>query len=155
MMESLVSIAAYPRGALLFLEGQPVRGVFILCTGSVKLYASSPSGKTVILATVQAGDVVGLPACISGRPYEATAETMEPTQANFIARSDFLKLLSASPEVIMKVAQQLTLEYQNAYAEIRALTLSGSNTEKIARLLFTGPMTGARTSDITSALRLR
>jgi CRP/FNR family transcriptional regulator len=29
--------AVYPKGALLFVEGQPARGVYLLCSGRVKL----------------------------------------------------------------------------------------------------------------------
>src|SRR5271154_5782345 len=48
-MAAITSSAAYPKGATLFVEGQPSRGVFILCSGRVKLSTSSADGRTLIL----------------------------------------------------------------------------------------------------------
>ncbi len=49
LLETIHSVATYPKGALLFLEGQPARGVFVLCHGRAKLSTSSSDGKTLIL----------------------------------------------------------------------------------------------------------
>jgi CRP/FNR family transcriptional regulator, cyclic AMP receptor protein len=58
----------------LFIEGQPPRGVFVLCAGKAKLSTSSSEGKTLITKISEAGDVLGLNAAISNHPYEVTAE---------------------------------------------------------------------------------
>src|SRR5438477_7588400 len=84
-LNSIKSTATYPKSAVLFIEGQLPRGVFIVCSGKAKLSTASSDGKTIILKMAAAGDVLGLSATISNRPYEVTAELMEPTQANFIA----------------------------------------------------------------------
>lgn len=134
-MENIKATAVYPKGALLCLEGQPARGVYILCTGRAKISASSPDGRVIILGMVQPGEVLGLSAVVSGQPYDVTVETLETTQANFISRTDFLKFLEKNPEVGMKVAQQLTHSCQAAYEEIRSLGLSRSVPQKLARLV--------------------
>src|SRR6201998_3873690 len=89
-LASITSSASYPKGATLFVEGQPARGVFILCSGRVKLSTSSAGGKTLILRISEPGEVLGLPATVTGTSYELTADVIEPTQANFISRQDFL-----------------------------------------------------------------
>jgi CRP/FNR family cyclic AMP-dependent transcriptional regulator len=99
------------------------------------LFTSSSEGKTVILRIVEPGEVLGLTAVIGDTPYEATAETIEPSQAHFISRRDFLSFMEEHPDVGMKVAQQLTHNCKCAYDEIRSLGLSGSVPEKIAKLL--------------------
>src|SRR5499427_7844760 len=90
-LNEIKSTAVYPKGAMLFIEGQMPRGVFVLCSGKVKLSTTSREGKTIITKISDAGDVLGLNAVISNRPYEVTAEMMEPGQANFIPR-DSLQL---------------------------------------------------------------
>jgi CRP/FNR family transcriptional regulator, cyclic AMP receptor protein len=135
MMESIKATAAYPKGALLCLEGQPARGVFILCHGHAKVSASSPDGKVIILRIAGPGEVLGLSSTLSGRPHDFTVETMEPTQANFISRADFLKFIAEHPAIGMKVASQLTHNCHCAYEEIRSLGLSRSVPEKVARLI--------------------
>src|SRR5208282_5200175 len=78
-LNEIKSTAVYPKSAMLFIEGQQPRGVFVLCAGKAKL--SEP------------GDVLGINATISNRPYEVTAEMIEPGQANFIARDALLHFL--------------------------------------------------------------
>src|SRR6202051_1982650 len=106
-LAAITSAAVYPKGATLFVEGQSPRGVFILCSGRVKLSTSSADGRTLILRMSESGEVLGLPATVTGKPYELTAEVIEPTQANFIPCDEFLRLLSANGEVAPRGAPQL------------------------------------------------
>ncbi|MEO6120312.1 MAG: Crp/Fnr family transcriptional regulator [Terriglobales bacterium] len=134
-LSAIKSMAMYPKGALLFIEGQLPRGVFILCQGKAKLSTSSRNGKTIILKMAEAGEVLGLSATVSGRPYEVSVEMMEPAQANFIARDQFLAFLQDHGEVALRVAQQLSENYHSAYEEIRTLGLTASASEKLAKLI--------------------
>src|SRR5579859_830579 len=134
-LAGITSAAVYPKGAMLFVEGQTARGVFVLCSGRVKLSTSSADGRTLILRMSESGEVLGLPATVTGKPYELTAEVIEPTQANFISREDFLKFLRDHGEAALRVAQQLGETYHSAVAEMRTIGLSHSASEKLARFL--------------------
>jgi len=134
-LSAITSSASYPKGATLFVEGQPARGVFILCSGRVKLSTSSADGKTLILRISEPGEVLGLPATVTGTCYELTADVVEPAQANFIARNDFLGFLKDNGEAALRVAQQLGETYHAAIAEMRTIGLSHSAGEKLARFL--------------------
>jgi CRP/FNR family transcriptional regulator len=134
-LNEIKSTAIYPKSAMLFIEGQQPRGVFVLCGGKVKLSTSSKEGKTIITKIAEPGDVLGLNATISNRPYEVTAEMFEPGQANFIARDAFLQFLRDHGEVAVRVAEQLSRNYYTAYEEIRTLGLTSSPAEKFAKLL--------------------
>ncbi len=134
-LESITAAASYPKGATLFVEGQKPRGVFILCSGKVKLSTSSADGKTLILRVPEKGEILGLAATVSGRPYQASAEVLEPAQANFIARSDFLDFLREHGEAAVRVAEQLSENYHLAISEMRTIGLSHSAAEKFARFL--------------------
>jgi len=134
-LNEIKSTAVYPKSTMLFIEGQQPRGVFVLCAGKAKLFTSSSDGKTIITKVSEAGDVLGLNATISDRPYEVTAEMMEPGQANFIARDALLQFLREYGEVALRVAEQLSRNYYIAYEEIRTLGLTSSPSEKFAKLL--------------------
>lgn len=136
-LNDIKSTAVYPKSAILFLEGQQPRGVFVLCAGKAKLSTSSKEGKTIITKLSSPGDVLGLNATISDRPYEVTAEMVEPGQANFIARDVFLQFLREYGEVAVRVAEQLSRNYYTAYEEIKTLGLTNSPAEKFAKLLLT------------------
>jgi len=124
-----------PPGALLFVEGQTPRGAFILCSGKVKLSTTSKEGKVLILKQVEAGDVMGLSAAISGTNYEMSAETATPCQINFIGRRDLMNLIQKESEIGMRAALWLSRDFQGAYRDLHDLVLSRSSSGKLARLL--------------------
>ena len=127
--------SAYPQGAVLFVEGQAPRGVYVICGGRVKLSTTSRDGKTLILRIAQAGEVLGLHATVSGKPYELTAEALQPCQLDFIRRDDFLRFLQNHADACLNAAQHLSKNCQSAYEMVRSLGLSHSVAEKLARLL--------------------
>jgi CRP/FNR family transcriptional regulator len=134
-LNEITSAAVYPRGAVLFIEGQRGRGAFVLCTGKAKLSTASREGKTIITKISEHGDVLGLNATISNRLYEVTAEMVEPGQANFIAADALLQFLHDYGEVALRVAQQLSHNYYSAYEEIRTLGFTNSPGQRFAKLL--------------------
>jgi len=152
-LNEIKSTAVYPKGAMLFIEGQMARGVFVLCGGKVKLSTTSREGKTIITKISDSGDVLGLNAVVSNRPYEVTAEMMEPGQANFIPKDSLMQMLRDFPDAAMRVSQQLSRNYYTAYEEIRTLGLSASPSEKFAKLLLSWS-TKTTQADDSSQVRL-
>ncbi len=134
-LDAIKFTAVYPKGSLLFVEGEQPRGVFILCSGRAKLTTSSTEGKVLIVKIAEPGEVLGVSATILGKAYEVSAETIEPAQLNFIKRDDFMKFLNVEPEACMHTAQQLSEKYHSAQREIRSLGLSQTTGEKLAKLL--------------------
>jgi CRP/FNR family transcriptional regulator, cyclic AMP receptor protein len=132
---SVKSPATYPAGAILFLEKQQHRGVFVLCAGQVKLSISSSGGKTLILRIAKPGEVLGLMATMSGVPYEVTAETLHPCQVAFVRSDDFLRFVSKHTEAYQGVIKQFSKLYSGACEQLRTVGLSASAPEKLARLL--------------------
>ena len=57
--ENIKYAAAYPQGAVLFVEGQMPRGIFVLCKGTVKLSINSPNCRTMIVELAEPGEVLG------------------------------------------------------------------------------------------------
>ena len=125
----------YPKGSMLFVEGELPRGVFILCSGRVKLTTSSSEGKTLIVKITEVGEILGASSTILGKPLEVSAETMEPSQLNFIKKDDFLNFLRTHAEVCIHTAQQLSEKYQAAQRDLRSRGLSQTTSVRFARLL--------------------
>jgi CRP/FNR family cyclic AMP-dependent transcriptional regulator len=134
-LNEIQSTAVYPKGAMLFIEGQQPRGVFVLCVGKAKLSTSSHKGKTIITKIAEPGDVLGLNAVVSNRPSEVTVEMMETGSVNFIPRDSLMKFLKDDSEVILHVAEELSRNYYSAHEEIRTLGLTASLSERLAKLL--------------------
>jgi CRP/FNR family transcriptional regulator, cyclic AMP receptor protein len=143
-LDAISSSATYPKDAILFVEGQEPRGVFVLCNGRVKMSTTSADGKSIIVRIAESGEIVGLPGTLSGKPYELTAEALEPLQANFIPRDLFMQFLREHGEAALRVAEILSNIYHATLLEVRYLGFSGSTAEKLARFLLDLPATPAQ-----------
>jgi CRP/FNR family cyclic AMP-dependent transcriptional regulator len=132
--ESIKLSSRYPEGSILFLENEKARGIFLVCSGKVKLSVSSRGGKTLILQIASPGEVIGLSASMSGTPYEVTAETLHPSEIVFIRREDFMQFIHRFPEAYEAVIRQLNLQYGRACEQLRTIGLSTTVHEKLARL---------------------
>jgi len=134
-LEQEALTTTYPTGAVLFAEGQSPRGVFIVRRGRVKLSICGSDGRTLILRIVERGCPMGVAAVVSGRQYEATAETQEPSEVSFVRQSDLLRLMRLHGEFALWVTQHISQDYACTCREIRDLILSDSASEKLARLM--------------------
>jgi CRP/FNR family transcriptional regulator, cyclic AMP receptor protein len=134
-LDSISSHETHSKGAILFVEGQEPRGAFVICHGRVKLSAASADGRSLILRIAEAGEVVGLASTISGKPYEVTAKALEPVEANFLPRNEFLGYLREHGDAALRVAEMLSHTYHATYQEVKHLGLSSSAAEKLARFI--------------------
>ena len=135
IVENEALTTSYPTGAVLFAEGQSPRGVFLIRRGRVKLSICGSDGRTLILRIVEAGSPLGIAAVVSGRQYEATAETQEPCEISFLRHTDLLRLMRLHGELALWVTQHISRDYASTCREIRDLMLSDSASEKLARLM--------------------
>jgi CRP/FNR family cyclic AMP-dependent transcriptional regulator len=134
-LESLEFTTNYPSDAVLFVEEQLPRGVFVVLRGRVKLSVNSRDGKTLILRIAAAGEVLGISASVAAHAYEATAETLEACEISFIKSADILRLMHQHNELAMWLAQNLSHEYSFTCREVRNLMLAESARGKLARFL--------------------
>jgi CRP/FNR family cyclic AMP-dependent transcriptional regulator len=125
----------YPRNAILFNEGHIARGVYVLCTGSAKISICSSDGKKLIIRIAKPGDVLGLYAGLTGRPYEATAELLEPGQVSFVSRRNLVELIASQGAFGRGLVQLFSKQFSEFVDHARLLLLSESATEKLARLI--------------------
>lgn len=124
----------YPRGSVLFAEGQPSQGVYLLCSGKVKLSTCSRDGKVIILQIAEPGEILGLSAVVADLNFETTAEVIEPSRVSFVRKSEFLEFLRQDSDACLSAVRQLSHNYQTAHLQICSLGLSHSVADKLARL---------------------
>jgi CRP/FNR family transcriptional regulator len=126
--------AVLAKGALLFAEGRPSRGVYVLCEGRAKLSICSESGKRLMLRVAGPGEVLGLGATLSGDPYEVTAELLDTAQVVFVKRKDLLKFLRDNPTICMEVVRRLSDDLHGAYERVRSIGLSRARRARMQRV---------------------
>jgi CRP/FNR family transcriptional regulator len=87
------------------------------------------------LRVAEPGELLGLSATISGKPYEATAEILDLCQVNFINGEGFLGFLLDHGQACLNVARHLSFDLRAVYHRARALMSPLTASEKLSRLL--------------------
>lgn len=114
-------IASYDRGNLIFAEGDASEAFYVVTSGRVKVFKTTPSGKDVILEIFSAGDPLGAVAVYEGLPFPASAVALEPTTCVLIPRRTFFHLLENHPSLVRGLLLGLTqrlVELTNRLAEL-------------------------------------
>ena len=132
--ESIKYARTYDKGALLFVEGQSPRGIFLLRQGRVSLSGSTMKGKRHIVKVAGPGDVLGLSATVSGKPHLLSAEAFELCHVSFVPCEDFMSFVKKHSDFCVKLAEQLAENFRAA--EWLGLSLRGEPVNKrLANLL--------------------
>jgi CRP/FNR family transcriptional regulator len=119
--DAIKSLGSYRRNTILFSEGRPVRGIYLLCDGRAKLSICAENGKRLTLRIAGPGEVLGLGAVLSNTPYEITAELLDSSQVVFIRRKELTKFLREHSDICMQVVRMLSQDLHGAYERVRSI----------------------------------
>jgi len=132
--DGLKSLDTYPRGTILFREGHPAHGIFVLCEGRARLSVCAESGKHLTIRIAGPGEVLGLSASLAGTPHEMTAELLDNAQVATVKRKDLLRFLHEHREACLRVVNLLSQDLHVAYDRVRALGLGRSRRSRVPRV---------------------
>lgn len=125
----------YPRGKVLFAEGEPGRGAFILRTGRATASITSSEGRVVILRIAHPGDVLGVNSALRNVPHNTTVRTIEPCRTDFIPRKELVRLTETSQPAAQAISRLLSREITELTERARSLLLPQTASAKLAILL--------------------
>jgi CRP/FNR family cyclic AMP-dependent transcriptional regulator len=134
----------YRRGNILFREGDECSAVFVICSGRVKISATSRGGRTFILRIAGCGDVLGMSSALEGDDYEMTAEAIEPTQVRVLRTRLFKQMVEEFADAGLGAAKSLARDYRAAFDEACLIALPGSPAGRLARLILDWPADARR-----------
>ena len=121
-------------GQVLFREGQPAEGFYVVLDGKVKVYKLAPDGRQQILHVFGPGQALAEAAMFAGETFPAFAETMEESRLAFFPRDRFLKGLSENPAMaagLIASLARLCRQLSTLVGEIALSDVSG----RLARYL--------------------
>jgi len=127
--------SVHGRGKVLFAEGEPARGVYILRSGRVAVSISSSEGRVVILHMAQAGEVLGLNSVVRGAAYDTTVKTLASCRTDFIPRAELVELMETSQAGNQAILNILSDELTQLTARTRSLLLPQTASGRLAKLL--------------------
>lgn len=119
---------------MLFWEGEPCAGIFLIVEGSVKIFKTSPGGREMMLALESAPSTVAELPLFDGGPYPASVRAVEPVTTMFVNKADFQQVCRQYPDVALKILAVVGRRLRHLVGVVEAMTF-GSVTQRLARLL--------------------
>jgi len=119
---------------ILFWEGEPCAGIFLIVQGSVKIFRTSPGGREVMLSIEAAPATVAELPLFDGGVYPASVRAIEPVVALFINKGDFQQFCRQNPDVALKVLAVVGRRLRHLVGLVESMTF-GSVTQRLARML--------------------
>lgn len=104
---------------ILFRQGDPPIGLFILLNGEATLSMTGAGGELIMSMQATAGSLLGLPGLIGNQPYSLTALARRGARVGFIARNDFNALMKSELPLLLMVLQVLASEVRSARIAIK------------------------------------
>jgi CRP-like cAMP-binding protein len=104
---------------ILFRQGDPPIGLFILLNGEATLSMTGAGSELIMSMQATAGSLLGLPGLIGNQPYSLTALARRGARVGFIARNDFNALMKSELPLLLMVLQVLASEVRSARIAIK------------------------------------
>lgn len=98
-------VRSWSAGELLFSEGEPCAGLYLIASGRVRIFKVSPSGREHVLAIEGPGSSIAELPVFDGGNYPASAAAVETSELLFISRKDFRAICLEHPEIALKLLQ--------------------------------------------------
>ena len=126
---------SFSKGTILYQEGEKTTGVYVVLEGRAKLSVNSAQGKTLVLGIFGPGTILGLASAILGRTHPTTAEVQTPTKVLFVPRLELVREMHGDATVARQAAQLVSETCYFILGKMRAIDLSQTAVQKLARCL--------------------
>ncbi|HYL12920.1 MAG TPA: Crp/Fnr family transcriptional regulator [Terriglobales bacterium] len=93
----------YSAGEVVFSEGEPCSGLYVVESGHVRIFKSSASGREQVLSIDGPGSSVAELPVFDGGSYPASVAAIDSATLLFVSKQDFQALCLAHPQVALKV----------------------------------------------------
>lgn len=134
LLDNLVRRIRYGQGEIIFQEGAPAFGFYLIFDGRVKLVKRTLGGKKQILKLVGPGETIGETTLFDKGVHIAYAKTLTKGEVGFIERGDFFAFLERHPGVVFRMFEKLSEELKAFQCKLAERSYNGSK-ERLARII--------------------
>ena len=106
--QSCTVTGLYKPRQVVFHEGAPANGLYVLCQGTVKLYQSDRFGREFIVDVAAPGAVIGELGITDDETYSASAEALTEAQLSFLPRERLMRFLERHPKAGVRLVASLS-----------------------------------------------
>ena len=122
-------------GELIFAEGDPCIGLYVVERGQIRIFKSSSGGREQVLSIDGPGSSVAELPVFDGGPYPASASAVDDVTVLLVRRQDFHALCLAHPEVALKVLRVVGARLRRLVGIIEELSFTTVR-RRLASFLF-------------------
>ena len=134
-LASRITRKRFHKDELLFAEGDPCTGLFLVAAGKVRIFKLSPSGREQILAVEGPGSSFAELPVFDGGNYPAAASALEDTEVLFVSRKDFQNFCREHPDVALQVIAVVGSRLRRLVGIIEELSFSTVRQRLVALLI--------------------
>ena len=141
-------------GESIFYEGETPGGVYICCSGQVKMYRSSRLGQQLLLRLESGGDLVGHISVLSGWPYASNAESMGESVVSMIPDGALKRFLLSHPEAALVLLREVARDVRRASARAQDIAFKPARARLAGTLIrMLAPESSKGTRPVVAALK--
>jgi CRP-like cAMP-binding protein len=137
----------YADGELIFSEGDPCAGLYVVRAGNVRIFKSSAGGREQVLSIDGPGSSIAELPVFDGGNYPASAQAINDCSLFFFSRQDFQSLCLQYPQVALKVLKVIGGRLRKLVGIIEELSFTTVRHRLIALLVRLGKTEGVRSGD--------
>jgi CRP/FNR family cyclic AMP-dependent transcriptional regulator len=126
---------SYPRGQVIFREGEPGRTLYVIERGQVKLSTRAPGGRELLVAILGKGQIFGELEMFDGGPRGMTARTMDQVDAFVLDKHLVQAMLRTRPAFVRRLLELMARRLRRADQAAQDLVFFDASTRLARRLL--------------------
>ena len=111
------------KGEMLFLSGEPARGLFVVVSGKIRAFQQNEDGREQVMYVDAAGSVLGDVAVFDDGPYPASAMAESDANVLFIEKNDIRELCAKYPSLALAALRLLAGKVRKHATLVEALSL--------------------------------
>jgi CRP/FNR family transcriptional regulator len=113
----------FSKGEMLFLYGEPVKGLFVVVSGKVRVFQNNADGREQVMHVDTAGSVIADVAVFDGGPYPASAIAASDAEVLFIHKSDMDQCCIRHPSFVLRALKFMAQRVRKHAQLAEALSL--------------------------------
>ncbi len=146
-LEAIAAPRTLGRGEHLFFEDDPSEGFFAVESGLIKIYKIAPDGREQVPYLIGPGQTFALASIFGDELYLANAEAVQPSKLWLIAKTPFLDLVRAEPELAVKLLAYFAQWMKRLLALVETLSLKNVEARLAEYILSRAQVEGRPTDD--------
>jgi CRP/FNR family transcriptional regulator, cyclic AMP receptor protein len=137
----------YQPGEIVFNEGDPCSGLYIVASGHVRIFKTSTSGREQVLNIDGPGSSVAELPVFDGGNYPASVAAVDEAVLLFVSKEDFRELCLTHPQVALKVLRVVGTRLRRLVGIIEELSFTTVRHRLAALLLRLAQHEGQKTGN--------